>query len=483
VIAVAGIAVPILRRTIYPLQTGLRNLDSPEWDYAQPTRAAEFRVEMRLLRLALKSLVGSHVATFLVVRVTQLVLATGELLFVSIIINLALALPMAWYFHRATTMALPANALVIPIASVLLPSAVCAVTLSYVGHWLAVIPALVAGHSLDMLTGTIHLIGHMHVSDVRVPTPTSAISLVCCLTFALALVLARRRILASIGVAGLLASALWIVLLPPKPQRHPGVFEVTAIDVGQGDSLLLVAPDGETLLLDAGGMPGTSRSDFDVGEEVVSPYLWSRGIRRLDVIALSHAHSDHMGGMRSILANFQPREFWYGIESPDAAFQQVEEAARSAHVAMKQLTAGNAFEFGGMQIRVLNPQPGWEPHNPPQDDESLVLHIQYGQTSALFVGDSHKRIEKLLVEENPRADLLKIGHHGSTTSSSQEFLEAVKPRFAVVSAGRYNSFRHPRPEVMQRYADAHVHTYRTDLSGAVSFFLDGKAVSAKPVPR
>jgi competence protein ComEC len=113
----------------------------------------------------------------------------------------------------------------------------------------------------------------------------------------------------------------------------------------------------------------------------------------------------------------------------------------------------------------------------------MVLRLQYGGTSALLVGDSHRRIEKLLIDEGPRADVLKIGHHGSLTSSSPEFLAAVHPQYAVVSAGFYNAFRHPRPEVMERYAAAHIVTYRTDLAGAVSFYLDGKTVTARPVPR
>ena len=113
----------------------------------------------------------------------------------------------------------------------------------------------------------------------------------------------------------------------------------------------------------------------------------------------------------------------------------------------------------------------------------MALRLQYRGTSALLVGDSHKRIEKLMEEEEPRSNFLKIGHHGSATSSSPEFLQAVSPQFAVVSAGYYNPFHHPRPEVMKRYADLKIRAYRTDLAGAVSFYLDGTTVTATPVPR
>ncbi|HSB75873.1 MAG TPA: ComEC/Rec2 family competence protein, partial [Terriglobales bacterium] len=385
------------------------------------------------------------------------------------------------YFHRATTLALPANALVIPLTEILMPAAALAVSLAYISLSLARLPAVIAGLALQGITGTIEVVGRLRLADLRVPTPSLAVVLAATLAVALALVtVRRRRRWAAAGLAALLASALWITLVPPRPRVRPGTMEVTAIDVGQGDSTLVVSPEGKTLLVDAGGPLGGWRSEFDYGEDVISPYLWWRGMSRLDAVALTHAHSDHLGGLPSVLANFRPAAVWLGPNPRTRELERLLRSVREQKASVLELRGQDEFQFGGIEARVLSPPRNWLPAAEPRNNDSLVLRLSYGDSSFLLSGDAEKKMEPAIAAQAPRAALLKVAHNGSASSTSAPFLAAVGPQFAMISVGARNPFRHPRPEVLSRLQAFHVATYRTDLMGATTFYLDGKKVIPAP---
>ena len=471
-------ATPLIRATSGPLARGLEGLEDTAREMHMLPRVAQFRIEMRLLADTLHRVLRlpARWARGAVVTVARVLMFFFEITVVSAVIQVGLALPMVVYFHRVGLSGLSANAWVVPVMGVAVPVGFVAAITGWM--WVARIGGWLLGIS--------HAIVSWHAAiepDWRIPTPPLWLGIAFCAAL-VACAVARGRWW-RIAASGALACLLALLLACPfAPETHPGDLEMTAIDVGQGDSLLVIFPDGRRMLVDGGGIPAfghRARSQLDIGEDVVAPYLWQRGIRTVDIVAMSHAHDDHIGGLPALVADFHPRELWTGATPESDTWRRLRNEADRRGVKIVPMHEPGRFAYGGAEIEVLAPLDDYTPGDAPGNNDSLVLRIRYGRHSFLLSGDIERPVERGMLERNEiePTDVLKVPHHGSHTSSSEEFLGALAPAFAVISAGYENSYGHPHRDVVERLAEHHTAVFRTDLDGLITIRTDGRGISVE----
>jgi len=250
--------------------------------------------------------------------------------------------------------------------------------------------------------------------------------------------------------------------------------EVIFIDIGNGDSALLKFPNNKCVLIDG----GICADKFDAGKRHVVPYLRRMGIRKLEAVNPSHSDADHLGGIPYVLRNIKvDRAIDNGVEAKSAVFSDYQFLIDSLQITHETLKAGNRISgFENIGLFVFHPIDSDKIKDP--NNTSLVIKIIYGGISFLFTGDIERVVEEKLLKFGDllKCDVLKVPHHGSNSSSTIEFLKMVNPKYAVISVGKFNKFKHPSPKVLQRLNSLDIETIRTDNNGAIIFRTDGKVL-------
>jgi competence protein ComEC len=298
-------------------------------------------------------------------------------------------------------------------------------------------------------------------------------------------------------VFGVICALLLIVsataVMRPPGRAPTGKLTVRFLDVGQGDSAFVVFPKGATMLVDGGGEIHFNRSDenrgateaefigggFSVGEAVVSRFIWSLGLTRVNYVLATHADADHIDGASDVIRNFRVGQSIVGhVPESDSEFNRFRRTAEQRGVSLSAVSAGERFEIDGVRVEVLwPPRPVQAPVTSGNND-SVVLRFVYGSVVLLLTGDIERDAEDRLIDSGItlRADLLKVAHHGSKTSSSEPFIDAVHPTWAVISVGERSRFGHPHPTVVSRYLERGIRLLQTGRDGTVTVETDGRSL-------
>ncbi len=418
------------------------------------------------------------------------------LVLISLCTSLATGPLVAYYFNQFSFAGVISNMVVVPFAGiVVVPLGLLSGVLSLFFHFLPF--SSVNQFAGDRFYDTVTLFSRLPFAEFHPRSPATAwlalyaVFVISTAGIVRSLLLNRFRPLefsagisrARVVTASLSGAALLVLLL--LPLAAPNRSRITYVDVGQGDCALIELAAGRNILIDGGG---TRDDRFDMGRRVLAPFLWNRGVRALDLVVLSHPHPDHMNGLKFILKKFRTAGVWVsGLEGGQPGYGNFQRiiAERGIPCTVASAETGT-FVTGEAMLSVLHPAPDFVPRvkraYAAENSRSLVVRLEMNGNVFLFPGDIEADAEAALARSGRdlTCDLLKVPHHGSKSSSTEDFVGAVRPKAAVVSVGKDNSYHHPSQEVIERYEQRGARVYRTDRDGAVIVSVDNDGLHIVP---
>lgn len=442
-------------------------------------------------------------------RIQKILRYASSALVISASVQIALLPLMILYFHRLSMASLLLNIFVGVLMAGLALAALVAVLVSQASTMLGGLLIVFAEKTNWLMTHLIDPFAALGFASVRLPHYSGLAAFIYAVYFSLLLVLVLglwkwnplRPHAASSGlnrrmkriVALSFVVTLLIVILHPFSAALPdGRLRVEFLDVGQGDSALLTTPDGTTILIDGGGRPSWTNRDSEdgepaferdtrsVGERVVSEFLWSRGLDRVDYLIATHADADHIDGLNDIARNFKVRGAIVArAPVDDREFAKFAQTLNQVGVPLQIVGSGDVLQLGNVLLDVVWPAPVQIADSPSRNNDSLVLRVRFGEKSILFTADIEKETEAALVRtgKDLHSDALKVAHHGSKTSSTEPFIDAARPRVAVISVGRHSIFGHPNKEVVDRWRASGAQVLTTGEKGTITVVTDGREIS------
>ena len=390
-----------------------------------------------------------------------------------VVATLVTAPLIAWTFGRVSLIAPLSNIAAGPIVALLQPALFLAIVLAPL-HPVAQLVADASTLPITLLDRVARWSAAVPYASLHIaPTLPAA----CCAGIASASFVratAARRWTPGIVLAAL---ALTLAIWSPTCTRGPGNFELHLLDVGQGDAIAMRTPHGQWVLVDA----GRRWDGGDAGRRVVVPYIQRRG-GPVAAFVMSHAHDDHVGGAESVLQALKPAQWWEpAFVTTSSAYRAALAKLKHEHTPWQRVRPGDVMRVDGVSFEVLAPDSSWTAQQHDANETSVVLRVQYGESVFLLTGDAEANEESWLLAHTPadhlRADVLKLGHHGSRTSSTAPFIDAVHPSLGIVSVGQGNRYGHPSPETLGAFAQRNVPVLRTDRDGVIVVSTDGHKIT------